>query len=218
MESTQKKLLIQTFLWMFLGLLGTGIVAYYTYASELYIKVFSSTAAIAILCIAEVLLVLLFSFLFKKLPPVVVGAMFFIYAFINGLTFSTIFVTYEMTSIIYTFFITAGMFALFVFAGSVLNVNISKIGPILLISLITCLIATIINIFLNNGILNIILNIVIILIFAGYTIYDIAILKKYANDPSLPEENKSIYFAMELYLDFINLFIHIIQLIAKEKD
>ena len=84
---------------MFLGLLGTAIVAAYTYYSGLWLKIFLS-GSIAVVAIVELVAVLVFSFLFKKMSPTVAGIVYFIYAFLNGVTLSSIFAIYELNSII----------------------------------------------------------------------------------------------------------------------
>ena len=94
----ENKVLSKTLLWMFLGLLVTGIVSWYTFKTGLMFQfVFNNT--FSILLIVEIIVVLLFSFLFKKLPPAVVAILYFVYAIINGVTLSTIFFAFEIESI-----------------------------------------------------------------------------------------------------------------------
>ena len=92
---TESKIIPKTFFWMFLGLLGTAIVAWYTYSSGILINLIVN-GYWSILLIVEVVVVLLFSFLFRKLPATVVGILYFVYAMINGVTLSTIFYTFEL--------------------------------------------------------------------------------------------------------------------------
>lgn len=208
----------KTFFWMFLGLLGTGLVAFYTYSSGLYLSIFTSSSSLAIIAIIEVVVVLLFSFLFKKLPPIVVGILYFIYAFINGFTFSSIFAVFEMSSIVYAFFATSILYAVLAFCGYKTNLDVSKWSTILFIALLISLVVSIVNLFLGNSMLDVILNWVVIFIFAGYTIYDMNMLRQLENDTSLPQEKIYIYCAMQLYLDFINLFIRILSIFGKRND
>ena len=208
----------KTFFWMFLGLLGTGLVGFYTYSSGLYLSIFTSSSSLAIIAMIEVIVVLLFSFLFKKLPPMVVGILYFIYAFINGFTFSSIFAVFEMSSIVYAFFATSILYAVLAFCGYKTNLDVSKWSTILFIALLISLVVSIVNLFLGNSMLDIILNWVVIFIFAGYTIYDMNMLRQLENDTSLPQEKIYIYCAMQLYLDFINLFIRILSIFGKRND
>ena len=104
--STQNKLFGKTFFWMFLGLLGSAIIAYYTYASGLLFNIILE-GYFNILLIIELVVVLLFSLLFRKLSATVVGILYFVYAMINGVTLATVFAVFELSSIIYLFVISA---------------------------------------------------------------------------------------------------------------
>ena len=86
----ENKLFGKTFFWMFLGLLGSALIAWYTYSSGLFFQILLADSFTGLLII-ELVAVLLFSFLFRKLPPVVVGILYFIYAALNGVTLSVIF-------------------------------------------------------------------------------------------------------------------------------
>ena len=83
--TSQNKLFGKTFFWMFLGLLGSAIVAWYTYSSGLFLDIILGDY-FGILLIVELVAVLLFSLLFRKLPPVVVGILYFVYSMLNGVT------------------------------------------------------------------------------------------------------------------------------------
>ena len=92
----------KTFFWMFLGLLGTALVSWYTYSSGLFATILVE-GYFSILLITEVIVVLLFSFLFRKLSPTMVGILYFIYAAINGVSLATIFYVFELNSVILLF-------------------------------------------------------------------------------------------------------------------
>lgn len=94
---------------MFLGLLGTALVAWYTYSSGLFISIILGDYW-GMLLIAEVVVVLLFSFLFRKLPSTAVGILFFLYSMLNGITLSTIFVLFELNSIVWLFIASSVLF------------------------------------------------------------------------------------------------------------
>ena len=126
----QNKLLGKTFFWMFLGLLGTAIVAWYTYSSGLFISIILE-GYFNILLIVELIAVILFSFLFKKLPPVIVGILYFVYSMLNGVTLSTIFVVFELTSIVYLFVVSAIIFGVLGLIGfSVATFKIPNISSV----------------------------------------------------------------------------------------
>ncbi len=214
---TEENLIAKTFFWMFLGLLGTAIIAWYTYSTGLFIEIILGDYW-SILLIAEVVVVLLFSFLFKKLPPVVVGILFFVYAALNGVTLSTIFVIFELTSIVYLFIASAILFGGLALIGYKTKADLSKWHTILFGVLIVGVILSIINIFIGNGMLDLVLDWVILLVFFGITIYDMNKIKNLSEEVDLDQEKLHIYGAMELYLDFINIFIRILSIFGKRRS
>ncbi len=211
------KLLTKTFFWMFLGLLGTAIVAAYTYYSGLYIKIILSTS-FSVLLITEVIVVLLFTFLFKKLPPIMVAVLYFVYSFVNGVTFSTIFIIYELQSIVLLFVVAAFLFGGLALYGYKTDKDLSRWSTILFGTLIAGLLVSIINLFLGNGLLDIILDWVILFVFLGITAYDMNKIKALILEENLNKSKIHIYAAMELYLDFINIFLRLLSIFGKRKD
>ena len=107
-------ILAGTFFRMFLGLLASAVTALYAYYSGAYIPMITNGTYV-VLAIAEVVVVLLFSFLFKKLSPTAVTVLFFAYAFLNGFTLSIIFAIYKFSSIGMCFLATAGLFGILAF-------------------------------------------------------------------------------------------------------
>lgn len=212
------KVLSKTFLWMFLGLLVTGIVAWYTYSSGLFLQILVSNMGFNILLIAEIAVVLIFSLMFKKLPPTVVAILYFVYAIINGVTLSTIFVLFEMKSIYLCFFAAAIVFAAMAFWGYKTNADLGRVAPMLYGLLIAGIILTIINMFLGNNTMDIVISWVVLGVFFGITAYDIQRIKQLQYIDIIPEEKLHIYGAMEIYLDFINIFLRILTILGKRKD
>ncbi len=216
-EEKQGTLIQKTFFWMFLGLLGTAIVAWYTYASGLFVSIFIG-GYWEMLLIAEVLVVLLFSFLFKKLPPMIVGILFFVYAMLNGVTLSTIFVLFELNSIVWLFVVSALLFGGMAFYGYKTNKDLSNWKTLLFGILIVGIILSIINLFIGNSMLDVILDWVILFVFFGITAYDMNKIKALQEDETLDQSKLHIYGAMELYLDFINIFLRVLSLFGKRKN
>ena len=207
------KVLTKTFFRMFLGLLGTAIMAFIAYKTELYMQI-----PYGMLAIAEVVVVLIFSFLFRKLSPTTVTALFYIYAFINGITMGVIFAIFDIQTIFYAFGMTALLFAALAYMGYRTNKDMTKLGNILLVALVVGLIVSIINLFIGSSMVDIALDWVILLIFCGLTAYDINKLKAVQNSFGCEEEKLYIYFAMELYLDFINMFIRILSIMGRRRN
>lgn len=217
MENTDNKVFMKTFFWMFLGLLGTAIVAAYTYYSGLWINIFLS-GSIGIIAIIELVAVLIFSFLFKKMSPTVAGIIYFIYAFLNGVTLSSIFAIYELNSIIIIFVASAAIFGILALIGYKTNKDLSNWRTILFTVLIVGIIASIVNLFIGNAMLDLGITWVMLLLFFGITIYDMNKIKMLSQEPDLNQEKIHIYGALELYLDFINIFLKLLRLFAKLKD
>lgn len=207
----------KTFFWMFLGLLGTAIVAWYTYSSGLFINILANDA-FGILLIAEVVVVLLFSFLFRKLSPTAVGILYFIYAAINGVTMSTIFIVFELNSIILLFVASSVLFGGLALYGYKTSKDLSNWRTLLFGTLLISLIVSLINLFIKNSMLDIILDWVILLVFFGITAYDMNKIKKLSLDDNLDKSKLHIYGAMELYLDFINIFLRILSIFGKRRN
>lgn len=213
----QTRIMSKTFFWMFLGLLGTAIMAWYTYSSGLVLKIIMG-GSWELLLISEVVVVILFSLLFRKLSPTVVGILYFLYSMINGITLSTIFLMFELNSIIYLFLASAAIFGILAFIGYKTETDISNWHTILFTVLIVGLILSVINIFLGNSTLDLILDWVILFTFFGITIYDMNILKNLQYEEGLNQDKLYIYGAMQLYLDFINIFLRILSLFGKRRD
>ena len=217
MEEKQYKLIPMTFFWMFLGLLGTALIAIYSYNTDLVANIVLD-GHYSVILIVELLVVILFTFLFRKLPATVVGILYFVYAMINGLTLSTIFYIFELDSIITLFFAAAALFAGLGFFGYKTNADISRWQPILTWTLVIGLIVSIINLFIGSSFLDIVVDWGILITMSGITIYDMNKLKMLASEPEIDQKKVHIYCAMQLYLDFLNIFIRILSIFGKRRS
>ena len=213
----ENSILTNTFFRMFLGLLASAGAALYAYYSGMAEAMIYGRGYLT-LAIVEIIIVLLFSFLFKKLSPTMVTVLFFAYAFVNGFTLSVIFFAYEMTSIVYAFAGTAVLFGVLSLIGYKTEKDISNWGTILTVALLVGVILTIINIFVGNTALDIALDWAILFIFFGLTIYDMNKIKLMQQAGFCEDEKLYVYGAMELYLDFINIFLRILSLFGKRRN
>lgn len=216
-STSLNSVLTNTFFRMFLGLLASSLTALFVYNSGMYVNLIMSNAYIGLL-IAEVVVVLVFSFAFKKLSPIVVTILFFAYAFLNGFTLSVIFAIYEIGSIAYAFLGTAALFGVLAFVGYKTEKDISKFGTMFVIALLVGLVITIINLFLRSSVLEIALDWIMLVIFLGLTVYDVNKIKNMAEAGFCDDEKLYVYGAMELYLDFINIFLRIISIFGKRRS
>lgn len=216
-STSLNSVLTNTFFRMFLGLLASSLTALFVYNSGMYVNLIMSNAYIGLL-IAEVVVVLVFSFAFKKLSPTVVTILFYAYAFLNGFTLSVIFAIYEIGSITYAFLGTAALFGVLAFVGYKTEKDISKFGTMFVIALLVGLIITIINLFLRSSVLEIALDWAMLAIFLGLTVYDVNKIKNMAEAGFCDDEKLYVYGAMELYLDFVNIFLRILSIFGKRRS
>ena len=215
---TENKLLGKTFFWMFLGLLGSGIIAWYTYSSGLFIDIVID-GYFNVLLIVELIAVFLFSLLFRKLPPIVVSVLYFVYSMLNGVTLSVIFAVFELSSITSIFVISAILYGILAFIGYKSVSDLSSWRPYITVFLIAGIVLSFINLFiLKNSTFDLILDWLILILFCGITIYDINQIKLLQSEPSIDQEKIHIYCAMQLYLDFINIFLRILSIFGKRRN
>lgn len=216
--NTQNKLFGKTFFWMFLGLLGSAIVAYYTYSSGLIFDIILD-GYFNILLILELVAVLLFSLLFRKLPATVVGILYFVYAMLNGVTLATVFAVFDLSSIIYLFAISSIIFAILGIIGYKTNKDLSSWRPYITVFLIAGIVLSIINLFiLKSSGLDLFIDWFVLAIFCGVTIYDINKIKMLQTIPEINQEKIYVYCAMQLYLDFINIFLRVLSIFGKRRS
>lgn len=205
----------QTFLWMFLGLLSTGIVAAFTYYSGVFVEAASVWTGILI---AQVIIAILLGLCLRKLPTGVVTFLFFLYSMLTGVTFSVIFAVFELTTIAYALFATAGLFGILAFIGYRTNKDLSRFGTVLIAALIMAVLLTIINVFIGSSMLDIVLDWVVLIIFAGLTMYDMNKIKMMSENYGIDQEKVAVYGAFQLYLDFINMFLRILEIFGNKRN
>lgn len=217
-KSTENKIFGKTFFWMFLGLLGSAIVAAYTYYSGLIVNIVVGGSWGALL-VLELAVVIIFSLCFRKISPTAVGILYFLYSMINGVTLCTIFAVYELNSIISLFVVSALIFAALGYIGYKTDKDLSSWGTYITVFLIAGLIISVLNLFIfkSTG-LDLILDWIILAVFFGVTVYDTNKIKVLENDPSIDTNKVHIYCAMQLYLDFINIFLRILSIFGKRRD
>lgn len=211
---SQNSFLVKTFLWMFMGLLATGIISYITYATGT-LDVLAYNGTFSFMLIAELVVVLVLSLLFNKMSPTVASIFFFVYAIINGITLSTIFYSFEISSIVLVFFAAAAIFGICAAIGYFTNKDLSKIGTIALVALLVCVVVSVINLFLGNSLIDIVIDWIVLILFTGITAWDMQKVRNYAR---YDDGKLHINFALELYLDFINIFIRLLSIFGSRRD
>mgnify|MGYP000391738510 FL=1 len=212
-----EKVFPKIFLWMFLGLLITFGVGYFVSLNENVMYNLFSGYKYIVVWIVELVVVIVLSARINKLSVMTARILFIMYSLLTGLTISTIFVVYSIDSILYVFLITSILFLVFGIIGYFTKIDLSKLGVILMMMLFGSLICIIINMFINNQTFDLVLSIIMVIIFLGYIAYDINVIKRrlYGIDD---EDKLAIYGALQLYLDFINLFLRLLDLFGKNND
>lgn len=201
----------KVFMWMFIGLLVTFLTGYIVSVNDTMIYNIFSKGTYFLLVILELVLVIVLSARIHKMQTTTARILFILYSFVTGLTFGSIFVVYNITSIMLVFIITAVLFGIFALIGNFTKLDLTKIGTILLMLLLGVVICTIVNMFLNNSMFELVVSCISIVIFLGFVAYDIQKIKKLSLE--IEDENKlAIIGALELYLDFINIFLDLLRI------
>jgi len=213
-----KTVLPKVFSWMFVGLMVTFLTGYVVSLNpNMLINVLSS-GFLWILIILEFGLVIFLSARITKMQPTTAKISFLLYSFVSGLTFSSIFVVYELSSIMLVFLITALIFGVFALIGSTTKMDLSSLGTYLMMALLGVIICLIINIFINSTTFDLILSIITVIVFIGFTAYDVQKVMRLSEENIMEEDNIAIYGALELYLDFINIFLELLKYFGKNND
>lgn len=206
----------KTFFWMFIGLLITFVTGYYISLNENMLYNICTGGMHFLLFIVEIIIVIVLTRRLHKMSDMTAKILFCLYSFVTGLTFSVLFYAYSMQSIMYVFAVTGLLFLVFAFLGKTINIDLSKLGSIFMMILIGLLIVSIINIFIGSTMLELVLSWVFVILFLGITAYDIQRSKQLM--VIYGEEKGSIMTALQLYLDFINIFIELLKLFGKSRD
>lgn len=204
------------FTWLFIGLLITFASGYaLTLNEQLMIQVLA--LGILPIAIIEIVIALVLGIRLAKMQPLTMKILYVIYSILTGVTFSVIFVVFEVSSLISIFIITAIIFALLAFYGYTTKRDLTKIGTIALIALLGIIIGGILNIFIfKSTMFDTVLTMLGVLIFIAYIAYDVNKVKQLML--AIGEEKAAVYGAFQLYLDFINLFIRLLELFGKRRD
>ncbi|MBR5639194.1 MAG: Bax inhibitor-1/YccA family protein [Muribaculaceae bacterium] len=202
---------------MTLGLLATALVSLFVAANPQILMALGNM--LMILVIAELALVFILSLAINKLSPAVATALFYGYAVLNGITLAPIFFIYTGTSIALTFFVTSGVFLAMSIYGYTTKKDLTKLGSFLIMALIGLIICSIVNIFLASSTMDWIISFVGVFIFIGLTAWDTQKIKEMAQETDEVNASKlATIGALSLYLDFINLFLHLLRFLGSSRN
>ena len=208
---------------MALGLIITSITAYLTAATPAMLRFFyGSSAPLIIAAVVEIGLVLYLSMAINKISSGTALLLFLIYSFVNGLTCSILLLVYTQNSIYQAFFTAAGMFGVMSVYGLFTKRDLTGMGSFLVMGLFGIIIASLINIFVKSSGMELVISILGIIIFMGLTAYDTAKIKQLSTTINGADSSAltkiAVIGALQLYLDFINLFIYLLRIFGKRRD
>lgn len=205
----------KTFGWMFLGLMTTFVASLAIYFTGAIYYLYNGILPYVLL-IAELGVVIYLSARLHKMSIGMARGLFFVYALLNAVTFSSIFAIYSVSSLVFVFGMTALYFGVMALYGMVTKTDLSRIRPVLLFGLITLLVLALLSVFIpgmETG-----MCLIGVVIFVAFTAYDTQMIRRnyMAFQSSLELLQKaSVISALQLYLDFINLFLYLIRLFGK---
>ena len=210
--------------WMFCGLMVTTVIAWaaakYAATSE---TAFRAIAGLLLPCaIVELILVVILSAAVRKLPVMAAGVLFIAYSALNGLTFSTIFLTYAQSTIFLAFGSCALMFAATSTFGYMTGMKLDTVGSYCFMGLIGLIIASLVNFFLHSDVLNYIISYIGIAVFVGLTAWDtqkVRQIGEQAGEEAQTDDMRkvAIIFALKLYLDFINMLLYLLRIFGRRR-
>lgn len=203
--------------WMTLGLFITAGVAAFVSASPIFQVLTGQPLIFFGLLIAELALVMGISRGITHISTTTASIMFLVFAILNGLTLASLFVTYTLGSIAYAFLASAALFGIMSIIGYTTRINLAKMGTFLLMGIIGLVIAMIVNLFWVNTVLGWIVTFAGILLFLGLTMFDTQRIRRMTatalrRDEEDIEKRLGIMGALNLYLDFVNLFLFLLRL------
>ena len=220
-EESQRNFLSQVYLWMAMGLGLTGFVAWIMAGNpSVVVGLMRSPFLFMMLAIVQIGIVFWLSASIMNISVSTATMGFSIYATLNGVLFSSLFLVYTAGSIASTFFVTAGTFAAVSVYGYATKRDLTSIGSFCFMALIGIILASIVNWFLKSLMMYWLITYAGIAIFIGLTAYDTQQLKRIHESGSASGailQKLSLLGALKLYLDFINLFIMLLRVMGRRR-
>ena len=214
--------MLRIYNYMASGLALTGIVAYVAAMGgrDSFIAQIYHTPLMWLVILAPLGLAMWLSYGINRLSAAAAQGIFWVYAGLMGLSLSTVFLVYTGASIARVFFITAGTFAAMSLYGYTTRRDLSQMGSFLFMGLIGIVIASLVNIFLASSALQFAICVIGVLVFTGLTAWDTQQIKEtyYEGAGYEVAGKQAVMGALRLYLDFVNLFMMLIQLLGVRRD
>ena len=214
-----RQYMLQVYNYMAGGLALTGIIAFVSANTPVVFNAIFGTPLMWVVMLAPLGFVFFLSFRINKMSYAAAQLTFWAFAAVMGLSIAWIFIAFTSTSIARVFFITAGMFAGMSLYGYTTKRDLSGLGSFLFMGLIGIIIAAIVNMFIGSTALQFAISVIGVIVFTGLTAYDTQSIKELYIESDSREiaGKKTIIGALRLYLDFINLFIMLLQLLGNRR-
>ena len=213
--SAERAFIASVYRWMALGLLVTAGVAFLVASTPALLEVVVLNRWVFYgLMIAEFGLVIALSAMLPRLSAAAAGGLFLLYSALNGATLSVILLVYTGNSVALAFGITAGTFAGMSVYGTVTKRDLTNWSSFLMMGLFGVVIASLVNLFLHSTAMQFVISCAAVVVFTGLTAYDTQKLRAYARAGGSTAAGAPVGGALSLYLDFINLFLSVLQLVG----
>jgi len=211
--------MLRVYNYMASGLALTGIVAYVVANTPAVYEAIFGSGLFWVVALAPLGVVFFLSARVGRMSAGAAQTWFWIFAGMMGLSLASIFVVYTGASIARVFFITAGAFGALSLYGYTTKRDLTGWGSFLFMGLIGIIIASVVNIFLASAMMQFVISVIGVLVFTGLTAYDTQAIKSMylESDEVAVTEKKSIMGALRLYLDFLNLFLLLLQLFGSRE-
>ena len=201
---------------MGLAVLVSMIVSYFVGTNPALLAFFFTGALKWIVIFAPLVAVLAVSFAMDKFSKEALTIFLHGFAALMGLSFATIFAVFNMGSIVSAFMSAAILFGVMSFYGYFTKKNLDSVGQYMFVGLIAVIIASIVNIFIGSTLFQMVISAIAVIVFLGLTAYDTQRIRELV---SVDNDGKAeVMGALTLYLDFINLFISLLQLFGGRKE
>lgn len=209
----------KAFTMVFIGLIITTIASYLTLSNFNFLYALLSGSMFTVLLVAEIVVVLVNGWAIRKNNLVLAGIMYFVYSVINGITMSVVFLAYGLGLARDAFLLAAVIFGAMAAFGYFTKKDLSTVGSVCGMALLGVLLVTALNTFLlHSSGLDLVMDYVVILLFVGITAYDMYRMKQMVLEGGEEEENRiAMFTGMQLYLDFINIFLRLIRIMGRKK-
>jgi len=210
----------RVFVYMALGLGVTGIAAFFAATTPAIQAVLYAPGMIWVTILAPLAVVFFLSFRINSMSFSAAQTTFWFYAALMGLSITPVLMMYQVESVARIFFITASVFGTMALYGYTTKKDLTSLGSFMFMGLIGVVIASLVNLFLQSSMMTLVTSALSVIIFTGLTAYDVQKLKDIYYEADTPEATgkMAVMGALNLYLDFINLFMALLRLFGTRRD